>query len=320
MVFKSFFRPLNRLHCMNSNLVYEVTLKCSPTDAFTVEQLLWTVEGVMCVTWNDPEELFDLSVDHPIAILKIMLNDPSVEDRIAQTLRAEEASFGSSYQLSSLSTITEEDWAESWKQFWHVTAMTPRLTICPSWEPYIPKQSDEIVITLDPGSAFGTGTHDTTQLMLKAMEKFSTTHAFSTLSVLDVGTGSGILSVYAALLGCPAITAIDIDPKVISVVQANATQNKVAHAITISATPIHALDETGYDLILANIVAPVLLDLLPDMAKRLKPHGRLMMSGIIQSALPALKQVLQQHGFVDITETQQGDWFALEATHSRPAA
>lgn len=305
---------------MHSNSVYEVTLKCSPTGAFKAEQLLWAIEGVMCITWDRPEKLFDLSVDLPIAVLKIMLNDPSVEEQIAQMLREEESFLGSSYQLSSLSTITEEDWAESWKQFWHVNAMTSRLTICPSWETYIPKQSDEIVITLDPGSAFGTGTHDTTQLMLKAMENFSSTHAFSTLSVLDVGTGSGILAVYAAKLGCSKIVAIDIDPKVVSVVQTNAKQNKVAHAIQVSTTPLHAMDDTLYDLILANIIAPVLLDLLPDITKRLKPHGRVMMSGIIQSALPNLYEALIKNEFVEMKETQQGDWFALEATYSNPAA
>jgi ribosomal protein L11 methyltransferase len=209
--------------------------------------------------------------------------------------------------------VQPQDWAESWKQYWHVTPVSKRITICPSWESYTPDRADEIVLNLDPGLAFGTGSHETTRLMLEGLDQLAQTMDLAHASILDVGTGSGILAIAAAKLGCQSIMAIDNDPSVIPSATHNATLNHVGQFIQFSATPLDELCMTKHPIILANIIAPVIISLLPAMVDRLTPDGQLHLSGLIEQNLTPIAEALALLGLRIVQQQQQGHWFWLQA-------
>jgi ribosomal protein L11 methyltransferase len=209
--------------------------------------------------------------------------------------------------------LEEKDWAENWKQHWHPTSVTPRLTICPSWENYTPKSSDDVVIKLDPECAFGTGTHETTQMMLQILEKLADEQDISRLNLLDVGTGSGILAIYAALRGCRDVRGVDNDPLAVQTALKNAKLNHVESATDFTDTPLAELCRTPYDIILANIIAPVILELWPEMLLRLNPGGTFVASGLIEKSIGPVETALREAGFVNLQRHSQGQWLALTA-------
>jgi ribosomal protein L11 methyltransferase len=149
--------------------------------------------------------------------------------------------------------------------------------------------------------------------MLKQLELLADQQDLSQGSTLDVGTGSGILAIYVAKRGGRDITAIDIDPLSVAAARENARKNQVEPHLNILDTPIHELCQTRHDLVLANILAPVILDLFPEMLLRIKPGGRLMASGIIEKALPDIQQAFESHGFTEVETVQEGPWFLVQA-------
>lgn len=179
----------------------------------------------------------------------------------------------------TVSLIAEEDWASSWKEHFKPLAIGKRLIIIPSWETPAPTETRQI-ITLDPGMAFGTGGHETTRLCLECLEQILTDGPAPASPVLDLGTGSGILAIAAAKLGCTQIDAVDIDPQAILVAEENCCLNRVADAVTCSTTPLEQLPG-GYHLILANILAEALVQMAPELTRRLAPNGILVLSGIL---------------------------------------
>lgn len=182
-------------------------------------------------------------------------------------------------------TVTElrqEDWANSWKANFKPTRIGTRLVMKPSWEEYAPLEGD-IVLELDPGMAFGTGTHGTTRLCLEAVEQLvCAADAFrhGNGEVLDVGCGSGVLAIAAALFGATAVTAIDIDPVAVAVTIENAAINGVADRISASITPLAEL-KGEYAIVLANILAEDLVRMGGELVKRVMPSGYLVLSGIL---------------------------------------
>lgn len=181
-------------------------------------------------------------------------------------------------QPPTFRTVRNEDWAEGWKQHFPATRISHRLVVRPSWETFDARPED-VVIEIDPGMAFGTGTHGTTRLCLEAVAA-----AFDRTPpprrILDVGTGSGILSIAAAAFGAERILACDIDPAACDVARENAERNRVAHMIEITTAPLDAL-EGNFDLILANILAEENIRLASELVKRLAPGGYLVLSGIL---------------------------------------
>ncbi len=182
-------------------------------------------------------------------------------------------------------TVTElrqEDWATSWKVNFKPTRIGKRLVMKPSWEEYAPRDGD-IVLELDPGMAFGTGTHGTTRLCLEALEKL--VHEEGALGhgateVLDVGCGSGVLAIAAALFGAGTVTAVDIDPVAVAVTEENAAANGVADRVLASVTPLAEL-HGSYAIVLANILAEDLVRMGGELAQRVTPSGYLVLSGIL---------------------------------------
>ena len=202
--------------------------------------------------------------------------------------------------------VNEQDWANEWKQYFHTVKVGEKLVIKPTWEEYAP-QGDERVIAIDPGMAFGTGTHHTTNMCMRFLEKL----VRPDIEVFDVGTGSGILSIAAALLGAGQITAVDIDATAVKVAKENIAINRLSDKITLKQGDLlHGTDGKA-DLIIANIIADVILLLLPDVAVKLKPGGYFLASGIIESRLDDITAAAVQNGFV-INEICRRDlWVAV---------
>jgi len=187
--------------------------------------------------------------------------------------------------------LAEADWAEAWKQQYHRQRVGQRIVIVPLWEEY-EAQADEVVIRLEPGMAFGTGLHPTTRLCLAALE--SSLAAGS--SVLDVGTGTGVLAVAAARLGAGSVLALDADPVAVA----------VAH-------PLDLLQEGRFDLVVVNILAPVISDMSAALADRLATGGQLIASGLIDSQEEEVRTSLRAAGLTVAGRRQEKDWVALLA-------
>jgi ribosomal protein L11 methyltransferase len=202
--------------------------------------------------------------------------------------------------------VAEEDWANAWKEYFHVLHVGRRVVIKPSWRDYTP-QPGEVVLELDPGMAFGTGLHPTTHMCLELLEQY----VQQGMRVLDVGTGSGILALAAAKLGAASVLALDVSSVAVEAAQANAQANGLAERITVLPGSVEETPETTYDLVVANIIARVIADLAPALVASLAPGGLLIASGIIDERLALAEDALRAAGLADIERVQEGDWFSL---------
>jgi len=205
--------------------------------------------------------------------------------------------------------VEEADWAEAWKSHFHVLHLGRRLVIKPSWRRHR-RTGNEVVIDLDPGMAFGTGLHPTTRLCLQALEDRAERGPLG--RTLDVGCGSGILSIAAVRLGATRALGFDIDPIAIDATIANARHNRVGRRIRAREGSIPT-DEGPFDLVLANLIAGVLVEIAPDLAAELVPDGTLIASGIFIDREPETRQALERAGFRIIGRYHESDWVALDA-------
>ncbi|MRN55743.1 50S ribosomal protein L11 methyltransferase [Paenibacillus monticola] len=253
--------------------------------------------------------------------------------------------------LISWTTVDEDEWAHAWKQYFKPLRVSERLTIKPTWEEYTPESPEEKIIELDPGMAFGTGTHPTTALCLRALEK----NISGGEEVIDVGTGSGILAVGAMLLGAKSVLALDLDPVAVTSAQENVALNKLQHAITVkesdlltllggagvadtaagdmwpSARPGHTLGENALpadaeqeaegnlgvtlpvQIVVANILAEIIVLFTEDVYRALKPGGIYITSGIYKDKEGLVAQALTASGFDIIEVSHEEDWVAFTA-------
>ncbi len=209
-----------------------------------------------------------------------------------------------------LSEVRSEDWSNSWKVNFKPLRVGKRILIVPSWEE-ANQQPDDLVLHLDPGMAFGTGGHETTRLCLELLEKImDELPTDKKASVLDLGTGSGILAMAAVKLGAGSVHAVDIDPLAIEVAKENLAINNMAEEVECSTTPLESITAV-FDIILANILAEELVRLAPQIIDRLSIDGKLVLSGIL-----AEKEEFVRNGFalqpVEYIETSSdGEWVAL---------
>ncbi len=207
-------------------------------------------------------------------------------------------------------SVDEQDWANAWKDYYHVTHIGKRLVIRPSWREYTPKDA-EVVLTLDPGMAFGTGVHPTTRMCLEQVEQRVT----SGMRVMDVGTGSGILALAAAKLGASTVYTIDNSRVAVESAQANAAMNDLQGKITVV---LGVLDEAEaerqagqYDLVLANIIAHIIGSIAPQLAQVMAPTGLLVVSGIIEARRADAQGPLLAAGLELVDEVKTDDWLVL---------
>ncbi|WP_430610293.1 50S ribosomal protein L11 methyltransferase [Enterococcus sp. DIV0876] len=203
--------------------------------------------------------------------------------------------------------VVEEAWATAWKKYYHPGRISRYLTIVPSWENYQADQTDEKIITLDPGMAFGTGTHPTTRLTLQALEVYLRGGE----TVLDVGTGSGVLSIASKHLGAQTVYAYDLDEVAVRSALENMQLNPVAHDVHVQANNLLTDVEETADVIVANILADIILLMIPDAWRLLKPEGTLIVSGIIEAKKQLVVEAMQDQGFVIDQVFTQRDWVAI---------
>ena len=205
----------------------------------------------------------------------------------------------------SAKKIINQDWSQKWKEHWKPTKASEHVVICPSWEE-CSKKDDEILITLDPGSAFGTGTHATTQLCIRAIEKYIK-HGDE---VADIGTGSGILAITAIKFGASHAIGIDNDPLVIDVAKDNAQINGVFNKIDFAYGTADSLTEQ-YDFVCANILHNILAEIMGDLKKIMKPQAKMVMSGILDEKKQIVLDAINEHQLKVVEIIQQEQWVAI---------
>ena len=252
-----------------------------------------------------------------------------IEERIS-LVRREMAGHGFSDRvLLSVDEVADQDWMEKWKEGFEATLVGQRLLITPSWKAQefgpnglqtgngAPVQErgqgtpPKIVIQVDPGMAFGTGTHETTRLCLEALERY-----WNGGTLLDVGTGTGILAIAAALLhpgSC--VTGIDIDPVAVSVARENVAINRVPpnQIVILEAQPKQFAGK-GFDVVIANLTAEVIIDLAPDLIACLAPGGCLILSGILTELAADVTATLLRNGFSILEQRESGEWSSVVAS------
>ncbi|MFV0560022.1 MAG: 50S ribosomal protein L11 methyltransferase [Enterococcus sp.] len=229
---------------------------------------------------------------------------PQMKERIAQL---PEFGLAIGKNEMTVSEVEESNWATAWKKYYHPVRITRMLTIVPSWEEYQPQDELEKIITLDPGMAFGTGTHPTTRLTLEALE----TILRGGETVLDVGTGSGVLSIASKYLGAQDVYAYDLDEVAVRSAKENMDMNEVAQDVHVSANNLLTDVSIEADVIVANILADIILLMIPDAWRLLKQTGTLIVSGIIEDKKNMVIHAMEDQGFVVDQIFQQKDWYAI---------
>ena len=207
------------------------------------------------------------------------------------------------------SYIADQDWNTAWQKYYHVIDFSRHLAIVPEWEDYKPAFSDQKLIKLDPGLAFGTGNHQTTQLAMMGLERA----IVKPVSVVDVGTGSGILAIAASELGATNVLATDISDESMTAAQQNAALNGLTN-IKTQKTSLLADVDGKFDIIVANILAEILLDLIPQMNDHLNDNGQIIFSGIDYLQLPKIEKALDENDFKINLTMRQGRWIGLSIT------
>lgn len=204
--------------------------------------------------------------------------------------------------------LSNADWAEGWKQLFSATAIGRRLIVKPSWEPH-PTAADKVTIDIDPGMAFGTGTHGTTLLCLEAIAELYERPPYPA-RVLDVGTGSGILAIAAAALGAQRVLACDIEADACRIAAENADRNGVAQRVEVTAAPLETL-EGQFDVVVANILAEENIRLGTELTRRLAPGGVLILSGILDEKTSLVIQAFAAFGLAGPRIGHHAEWVCL---------
>lgn len=202
--------------------------------------------------------------------------------------------------------LQDEDWSDTWKQYFHTEKPGERVVIKPTWEEYAP-QGDEVVIELDPGAAFGTGTHATTSMCIRQLEKL----VKPGMTVFDVGTGSGILSIISAKLGATNIQAVDYDDSVLKIVEENLEQNNVQDIISVAQSDLMQNVHGKAELVIANIIADIIIRLFDQLGEHLEQGGTLLTSGIIEDRIKDVLAAAEKHGYGVVERLENKGWACI---------
>lgn len=296
---------------------FEVSCQVPAILADTISAQLSNLSGNGVCTENLQVDAFSTSEipESTVITIKAYFSEPpetaAYIDEIEQILKQladQERLYR--YVPPTVSTVQTEDWSNSWKVNFKPLRIGHRLLIVPSWEE-IQQNDNDCVLRIDPGMAFGTGGHETTRLCLELLEEILDSMPTMTIpTLLDLGTGSGILAMAAVKLGAGRVWAVDIDPLAIEVAVENIAINELSDQIQCDTTPLEAIHER-FDILLANILAEELVRLSPALAERLETGGNLVLSGIL-----AEKETLVRNGFapcnLEYLETRHsGEWVAI---------
>lgn len=201
----------------------------------------------------------------------------------------------------------EEDWANAWKAHYRPLMASERILIRPPWTEYAPT-GDEIVVVLDPGMAFGSGTHPSTRLAVMGLEAALEPGE----TVMDIGTGSGILAIAAAKLGASQVDAVDIEPVSVRSARENAERNEVASVIEVKLGTAGTPFADQYDVVVANIISRVLIELAPGISAAVKPGGSLVLAGVIEEHEAKVRETFEPYGLRLVERRQIEDWVGLQ--------
>jgi len=211
----------------------------------------------------------------------------------------------------SAKSVKDQDWANSWKKYYHPVKVGDKLVVKPSWEEYIPADG-EVILEMDPGMAFGSGTHPSTYMCLRLLEE----HIKGGESVLDVGCGSGILAVGAILLGAGEAIGVDLDEVAVGVAKENALRNRVSERTSFSRGNLASEVFVTFDVICANIVADVIIDFSSQVKKYLREGGVFICSGIIDEREIDVRSSLESNGLQILKKNEEKGWVSFAAISS----
>ncbi len=247
-----------------------------------------------------------LNADKTIASVSVYLAGKGHADVVAE-LRSRLAELKIEAKIE-LNGVNEEDWANSWKEYYKPIKIGDRIVVVPAWEKYEAKEG-EIIVRMDPGMAFGTGNHETTRLVIRLLEKY----IHSGERVLDVGCGSGILAICASKLGAKMCRAYDIDPVAVKVARENIKDSGLSNVSCDVSDLLRGVDKTdgGYDVICANIVADIIIRMTPDIDRYMNDDAVILASGIIDERADDVIASFEEHGFYIAEKLLDNGWCAL---------
>lgn len=304
----------------------EIKIILNPEDLEYIQGVLYTMD-VKGVSIEDPQDILgreqgpltwdfaDINIfeqGRDKAVVKAYFNIDTEVETVMEEIRqkVEEAKgfgvpFGDVEILSK--EVNEADWANEWKKYYKPIKVGERFVIKPLWEEYTAKEG-EIILHMDPGMAFGTGTHETTRMCLEAVEDYMRADT----TVFDIGTGSGILAIGASKLGAKEVVGVDLD-----IVAVDSAKENVGHNALDNVSILHGnlmdVVEGQADIIVANIIAEIILVLLPDVKLKLKDQGVFISSGIIREKEAMVKEALAKEGFSVLETRHQGEWVCIVA-------
>ena len=287
----------NRQSPIGNSLWWLVTLRVSRDAEETASALLFDLGSTGIVTLDETADSVKLGA---------YFNEQTNADDIKRAVEAEFARAGQPLNGVSISAVPDQDWMHKWKEGFEAIEIGGRLVVAPSWK--LPKKSENrVVIQIDPGMAFGTGTHETTRLCLEAIER-----CWHGGSLLDVGTGTGILAIAAALLAPGSrVVAIDVDPKAVEVARENLAINGVSNSIELLEGQPCDLAGQEFGVIVANLTAEVIIDLTADFARCLAAGGRMILSGILFELAGDVELALGIRGLRVTERREAGEWCAF---------
>lgn len=305
----------------------EVNVRTIPENEDVVSDILYQA-GAVGLAIEDPQDFIDLTnnkeswdfIDESLLNYKydgILLKAYFAEsDDIAKTIdfikdkvvRVPSEEEGVALGEVVLNSVDDEDFAEAWKKYYKPLRIGDRIIIKPTWEAYL-EEANDIVVELDPGMAFGTGTHETTEMCAEALESFVKPGDH----IYDIGCGSGILSIVGAKLGAEKVTAIDIDPVCIEVSNENIKINKVEDKVQAYQGDLFDVVSDKVDLIVSNIIAEVIAGMVKDLDKYLKDDGIFITSGIILSKVDLVENALRENGYKILETKRLREWACIIA-------
>jgi len=293
----------NRQSATGNSPWWLVTLNVSRNAEDSASALLFELGSTGIVTLHEDAEFVTLGA---------YFDQAKNAEAIKQRVEAEFALTGSDMLTGvSISAVPDQDWMQKWKEGFEAVEIGSRMVVAPSWK--LPAGADDrVVIQIDPGMAFGTGTHETTRLCLEAIERH-----WRGGSLLDVGTGTGILAIAAALLAPGSrILAIDVDPLAVEVARENLEINGVASTIELIVAQPGDLGAQEFGVVVANLTAEVIMDLVADLIHCLACEGRLILSGILNEHAPDVERSLSARGLVVTERRVAGEWCLFVAVRT----
>lgn len=324
----------------------ELKIHTSHQGVEMVSELLMR-NGISSVSVDDPADLEDILekkneygrdyIDEEVKarpdrepVVRVYLDDTPQGRELLQSLKLQimnlksleyEGRFGWDADLGRLyaeaDTVCDEDWKDRWKEYFKPMAITETIVVKPSWEDYEARPGEK-VMEIDPGMAFGTGSHETTRLCLRLLEKYvplirEAKETGETVSLLDVGCGSGILAMGSALLGCERVLGIEIDPDAVEVARENVARNSLEQVIGVEQGDLTEGVDFAADILVANLMADLVIRLAADCAAQLKPGGLFISSGILLEKRDEVEKAIREAGFTVVEVAEEGEWCAIAA-------